>query len=112
MIGELPELLSRKQFAEFLTQAGYPIRPSQLAKLAALRRGPPYKRFNRWAVYPPAPGLEWARSEAREPLTSTRDHEVRSAQEQGASVDVAPVVPSMPVPDPPPAPSGLARQRW
>jgi len=83
-----PEFLPRKQLSEFLTRMGYPIRPSQLAKLAVTGGGPPYQRFNRWAIYKPATALEWARSELSEPATrasAARDHEVRGGQ-QGDSL--------------------------
>jgi hypothetical protein len=60
--------LTRRELAEFLSENGYPISVSTLAKLAMPSRdeGPPHAGFwgNR-ALYDPEKGLAWAKKRFR-----------------------------------------------
>jgi hypothetical protein len=68
------KLLTRRQLAEFLTENGFPISPSTLAKLAmpsSPAKGPPDEGL--WGnrkLHSPTKALEWARERFR---SSARD---------------------------------------
>ncbi len=59
--------LSRKEASAFLTEQGFPIAPGTLARLAARKKGPPYRRFM-WRVtsYDKGELLAWAQGETTE----------------------------------------------
>ena len=53
--------LNRKEAANFLAKQGYPIAARTLTRLAALDRGPPFRRFGyRNVVYESDTLLAWA----------------------------------------------------
>lgn len=55
--------LSRKEAAAYLTAEGYPIAPRTLARMAARKEGPPYRRIlNRIAAYNRLALIDWAKS--------------------------------------------------
>jgi hypothetical protein len=58
--------LSRREIAELLTNAGYPIAPATLATMATRGGGPSYVRFNGRALYDIDETLKWAESRATE----------------------------------------------
>jgi hypothetical protein len=61
-----PKRLSRREIAELLTNAGYPIAPATLATMATRGGGPRYVRFNGRALYDVQESLRWAESRATE----------------------------------------------
>jgi hypothetical protein len=66
---------TRRELASELTKAGYPIKPSYLAKLAATSGGPPYQRFGKYVTYEWDASLEWARKRLSASVTRYRDLE-------------------------------------
>jgi hypothetical protein len=67
-IGTNREYLTRSNLAKFLTNNGYPVSPSTLAKLCAPARGEGPPAAGVWLgrpFYDPAKGLAWARSRFR-----------------------------------------------
>ena len=62
-IPESPEaLLSRKDTAESLTAAGYPVKPATLATKATRGGGPPYQLFGTKPLYRWGNALAWAQA--------------------------------------------------
>lgn len=64
-------LLTRKQLAAALTEAGYPISPATLQTKASRGGGPPYRKFGPRALHPWGLSLEWARSKLGPLVAST-----------------------------------------
>jgi hypothetical protein len=64
--GEIHTRLDRQRAAEFLTSHGYKITADRLAKLAASKGGPEYRRWGKRVYYYPDALLKWA--EAREEI--------------------------------------------
>lgn len=62
---ESKSLLTRHQATEYLAGIGFPVTGQTLAYEAWKRRGPPYFRFGRDALYNPDELLEWARARLR-----------------------------------------------
>lgn len=62
--GKIHSRLDRQKAAEFLTSHGYKITANRLAKLAASKEGPEYRRWGKSVYYYPEALLKWA--EARE----------------------------------------------
>ena len=58
----MPNLLSRSQAAQFLTERGFTTAPSTLARLACQGGGPPMVKYSRWARYEEDELLTWART--------------------------------------------------
>jgi hypothetical protein len=54
--------LTRRETAEALTAAGYPISPATLSTMATRGGGPRYVRFNGRALYDIEEALQWAAS--------------------------------------------------
>jgi hypothetical protein len=63
-VGRIHSRLDRQKAAEFLTAHGYKITANRLAKLAASKEGPEYRRWGKSVYYYPEDLLKWA--EARE----------------------------------------------
>lgn len=59
--------LSRRDTAEALTAAGFPISPATLATLACRGGGPEYVVFNGRVLYRLADALDWAQSRTSAP---------------------------------------------
>ena len=76
-------LLRRSPFAQALTEAGFPIKPSTLATKATRGGGPPYELWGRIPLYRWGPGLKWARAELRHPR-ATRPKPVRQRHPCGS----------------------------
>jgi hypothetical protein len=58
----MPNLLSRTQAAQFLTERGFTTASSTLARLACQGGGPPIIKYGRWARYDQDELLRWART--------------------------------------------------
>jgi len=65
--------LSRKEAAEYLTNLGYRVASTTLAKLACVGGGPLFSSFGRKPLYKPADLLNWAQSRSSGPRQSTSD---------------------------------------
>ena len=72
--------LRRREAAKFLTNEGYPVAPSTLAKLASIGGGPEFESFGRLPLYRPDALLFWAKSRSTGPRRSTSDPGTKSAQ--------------------------------
>jgi hypothetical protein len=64
-------LLSRIEAARLLTEAGFPISPATLAKKAVIGGGPPYRIWNRRAMYEAGRLTEWANDQLGPELMNT-----------------------------------------
>jgi hypothetical protein len=75
-LAELQEdsLLDRRQLAEALTAAGYPISHNTLATKASRGGGPLYQLFGRKPLYRWGNALAWARSRLTPPARSSSEH--------------------------------------
>jgi len=65
--------LGRREAAQFLTDQGYPVAPTTLAKLASIGGGPMFESFGRKPLYRTADLLTWARARSSGPRRSTSD---------------------------------------
>jgi len=65
--------LSRKEAAEYLTNLGYRVAPTTLAKLASVGGGPLFTSFGRRPLYTPTDLLNWAQARSSGPRRSTSD---------------------------------------
>ena len=70
-------LLSRRQAAEALSAAGYPVRPATLACMAVRGGSPPFRRFGRRPLYRWGDLLDWAQSRLSAPMSSTSEGDAR-----------------------------------
>jgi hypothetical protein len=66
--------LRRSEAAAFLTQQGFPVAPTTLAKYASIGGGPIFESFGRIPLYRPDDLLSWARSRSSGPRASTSVH--------------------------------------
>jgi hypothetical protein len=66
-------LLTRRQNADALTEAGYPTKSGTLATKATRGGGPPFRRWGRKPLYRWGDSLDWARSGLGPPLRSTSE---------------------------------------
>ena len=66
-------LLRRKQTAEALTAAGYPVAEKTLATKAVRGGGPTYRLFGRTVLYRWGDALAWAEARLSEPRRSTAE---------------------------------------
>jgi len=64
---KIPERLTRRETAEFLTDRGYQISTPTLATKASRGGGPPYVLFNGRALYEASTALMWARGTTKFP---------------------------------------------
>ncbi len=76
-------LLPRRQFAEALTEAGYPIAPATLATMAVRGGGPAAEYWGRIPLYRWGPGLKWAQDRLSKPVRTTAE---AAAQKRARSV--------------------------
>lgn len=67
-------LLTRRQMAEALTEAGYPTAESTLATKASRGGGPPYEAWGNRRLYRWGRGLAWAKSRLSPPACSSSEH--------------------------------------
>jgi hypothetical protein len=75
MIPQDPDaLLGRKQTADALTEAGYPVAEATLTTKASRGGGPPYQLFGVRALYRWGDSLAWARSRLSAPRRSAAEH--------------------------------------
>ncbi len=65
------KLISRIDAARLLTDAGFPISPATLAKKAVTGGGPPYRIWNRRAVYETDCLINWANKQLGPELANT-----------------------------------------
>jgi hypothetical protein len=65
--------LTRKQTAEALSAAGYPIADATLATMASRGGGPLFSKFGPRAIYRWGDALEWAKSRLSRPLSPTAE---------------------------------------
>lgn len=65
--------LGRREAAQHLTDQGYPVAPSTLAKLASVGGGPVFESFGRKPLYRPRDLLDWAKARSSGPRRSTSD---------------------------------------
>lgn len=70
-------LLRRRQTAEALTVAGFPITEATLATRATRGGGPPYRSFGRTPLYRWGDALRWAQSRLSPPRSSTSEAELQ-----------------------------------
>ena len=82
---DLKALLSRREIAAALTEAGFPISPSTLATLACRGGGPAYVIYNNRAFYTYGVGLKWARSRMSEPHTTAAARRAAAARKGEAA---------------------------
>jgi hypothetical protein len=66
-------LLRRKEAAEALSQAGFPISPDTLATMNTRGGGPPVEYWGRIPLYRWGTTLEWARSRLSRPVANTSE---------------------------------------
>ena len=66
-------LMTRRQVAEALTGAGFPISERTLATKATRGGGPPFRKFGPRALYPWRDALAWAESRLSQPRRSTSE---------------------------------------
>jgi len=71
-------LLRRRQTAEALTAAGYPVAEKTLATKAVRGGGPPYQLFGRTVLYRWSNALAWAEGRLSAPRCSTSEPDARS----------------------------------
>ena len=64
---------TRHEAAAFLTDYGYPVAPTTLAKYASIGGGPAFESFGRRPLYRPDDLLTWARERSTGPRRSTSD---------------------------------------
>jgi hypothetical protein len=78
MIPSTPDaLLRRRETADALTEAGFPMRSATLATKASRGGGPPYRRFGAVALYRWGEALQWAQSRLSAPMRSTSELDAR-----------------------------------
>jgi hypothetical protein len=65
--------LTRQEAAVFLTDQGYPVASTTLAKYASVGGGPIFDSFGRKPLYRPDDLLEWAKERSTGPRRSTAD---------------------------------------
>lgn len=65
--------LSRQEASDFLTQRGYKVASTTLAKLASVGGGPTYESFGRKPLYRPTDLLAWVQERSTGPRRSTSD---------------------------------------
>jgi hypothetical protein len=73
--GHHPSRLSRREAAQFLTDAGLPIAATTLAKKAVQGNGPPFEIWNGKAIYDVVDLLAWAEAQLGPKLRSTAERE-------------------------------------
>jgi hypothetical protein len=66
-------MLRRRDTAEALTAAGFPVRAATLSTKACRGGGPPYQLFGRVPLYRWGAALDWARSRLGPPMCSTSE---------------------------------------
>lgn len=70
-IGSSAAKLNRKEAAAYLRSLGYPVEPRTLARLATMKKGPPYTRFmHRTVLYDKSDLTKWAESQMEEVVTA------------------------------------------
>jgi hypothetical protein len=69
----LDRLLTRRDAAEALTNAGYPTSPATLATLATRGGGPLFRRYGTRVVYRMDDLIAWAQSRLSAPMRSTSE---------------------------------------
>jgi hypothetical protein len=70
-------LLRRKQLAEALAAAGYPVANATLATWATRGGGPPYRGFGRIPLYRWGDALAWAEGKMTAPRRSSSEADVQ-----------------------------------
>ncbi len=65
--------LNRREASEFLTERGFRIAPTTLAKLAVIGGGPSFVSFGRRPLYQAADLLAWAESRTSRPKRHTSE---------------------------------------
>lgn len=70
--------LKRREAAEALNSAGYPISPATLATMACRGGGPIYRCFGKTVIYRWGDLLEWAEQRMSAPRRSTSEHDTGS----------------------------------
>jgi hypothetical protein len=71
-------LLTRRQLAAALTEAGYPTAEGTLATKATRGGGPPYLKYGPKTIYRWGPSLGWARDRLMPARTSTSGADVKT----------------------------------
>jgi hypothetical protein len=79
-------LLRRKQVAEALTAAGFPVAAASLATMVCRGGGPPYRSFGRVALYRWGDALAWAQERLTPPRRSTAEADAAKAASATSSV--------------------------
>ena len=64
---------NRRQAADYLTDQGFPIAATTLAKYASVGGGPVFESFGRRPLYRPDDLMGWARERSTGPRRSTAD---------------------------------------
>jgi hypothetical protein len=80
----LDALLGRKETAEALTEAGYPVAAATLTTMACRGGGPPYRLFGPRAIYRWGDSVEWARSRLSALRRSAAEHAADAVQGDAA----------------------------
>jgi hypothetical protein len=77
-------LLRRKQTAEALTAAGYPVSDKTLSTKAVRGGGPVYRLFGRTALYRWGDALTWAEGRLSTPRRSTSEADAQKRHSNAA----------------------------
>jgi hypothetical protein len=88
--------LLRGPLAAALTEAGYPIKATTLARKASVGGGPPFSKFGRWPLYEWGSSLEWAQSQLSPVVQSTSKLRVLTGKSRLALVEPDPLSPAAP----------------
>ena len=72
-------LLRRRELAEALRAAGYPVKETTLATQATRGGGPPFRSFGRVPLYRWSDALAWAQGKLSAPRGSTSEADAQEA---------------------------------
>lgn len=76
----LETLLGRRQTADALTSAGFPISPATLQTMASRGGGPLFRNFGPRVLYRWGDALDWAKSRLSKPRRSSSELDVQHAE--------------------------------
>jgi hypothetical protein len=77
-------LLTRKQTAAALTEAGFPVAEATLSTMATRGGGPPYRKFGARPLYQWGQSLDWANGRLKTPVRSTSEMDFKRQEDQRA----------------------------
>ncbi len=77
-------LLTRKQLAEALTAAGFPVKKNSLDSMVTRGGGPAYRLFGRRPIYRWGDALDWANGRMSQPIRSSSELPARLSHSEAA----------------------------